>query len=476
MSIERQLEQLDGVLRPSFARRVAPYIALAQDEFVGDPCHRVATALTEAGREYTDAYVNALVQDYDALIADALEAVRTGVKEVEDVVATAVVDRNDYSLNPRVSGRIRPRITMPIGFILALEETVLAAAAEPEFFGGSLVAATEPVHAYHWPRDPTNARFSYQHALSGDTLNLSSLGTALPTDLWRLMQAQYLIDAAIAFVVMHEFSHWSLGHLGLGKELGLSDEFAWSELAMAETITPLSEAHEKIRQCVELEADATGIDLLVSFQRNPDEPHSLASRFNAAFAALEATPPHALRNLSEQKALRLLLLGASTAMLVIEGMRRHNLHAGNGIDEPIGYPSPAARCYSLLRDFMVHGLFKYAEVDADGVVVFYDIPGQDITALFKAELKEPLAMTLFDLAFLAREIDVPHLFLETADIRLASRPDSYLASPILVDLVTEIAGAGSVETFQTQAARQNHMLKKLSAHVREKCNAYRRFG
>jgi len=467
MTATAEGRQLD-MLRPSLRMRAAPFMALADAGFSGD----IRAAMAERrhmARSAAD-FLEALRTDYVSSAENAIGLLRGTFDELSGITPRVVFDANDYTCNARVSGADRPRITIPIGLILALEEVILATATTHDFLSDTFSddeAGTIEVPYYRWQsRSPE--LLTCQEALAASLLDVMQIGSAIPLATWRLMQCEFMIDTAFQFIVMHEIAHWSLGHTLYAQQLGLLQAPAWEELGLQNSTQRLA-GKEGIARCIELQADSVGFDFLVSPNVAVKEPRSLLCRFNEAFSKVYV-PRHTLASLNPNKATRLLTVSSAAVIMLLEMARAQaSTSAGNT------HPTPEARAYNLLRDQFGLSLYDYGQINEEGVLVFRNIPNIDINAVFKSIMRETLALSLYDMKFLARTMGVPHLFVETADQKMVSRPLNFRDSPVLQDLVLELLPRPAT-AFTTQAAKENAAMKLINNDVRAACKPYWRFG
>lgn len=257
--------------------------------------------------------------------------------------------RLDAEIGP--IGSADPIASVSIGTILALDDLCLTCCSDPLFLAPSrdAIAIGDPGAPFApdgWDeiagarRDRDGRFVDYQQACSPDgDLDLADLHYAVPTPAWRLAQAELLATLAQAFILLHEYCHWGLGHLDAlaGEDtVGLS----FSELDHVGVGEGQGDGDE-LRRVMELQADAQAFMILT---RYAEATNGLCDRYEADIAEMGVAPhPTRFTTLAKPDRHRLCVVAAALACLALRSAE--DLAA---LPRGRTHPSPGARLMSMV--------------------------------------------------------------------------------------------------------------------------------
>lgn len=333
------------------------------------------------------------------------------------------LDEADLSISgSAVPGDGRPRLSLSLGFALAVEEATLEFLSwddalcpfhvlqAPE----TRIDGAAAVERYAYDNEDRFGRFvDYRHLRDLDA-TADDVTSGFPANLWRLRQQELLAALVIRWAALHEIAHGALGHLDLigaffdpeGAGLGLledgslsgkeADREAWRGFGYVEPPVPET-CESSIRQVLELHADTCASWIAFDLDRISRESGSgLFEAYRRDMEALGADPKAHFVALSADNRVHILLLAALIALLLFEFARRRN-------DREPGrsHPLPEARLIAMIRESFYGS--ELAHSDGEGgfriVIPSGDLYPERVSSAWNRFIQDGPARAMEDMEF-----------------------------------------------------------------------------
>lgn len=363
------------------------------------------------------------------VLADLATELRTLALPGVDAVEVAL-DDSDWGISGSAThGEGQPRLTLSLGFAMAVEEAtleflswedalcpmqVLRGGERPEDRGSAIER-----HAYE-DEDRVGRFATYRHLRGGGAV-ADDVTSGFPADLWRLRQQELLAALVIRWAALHEIAHGALCHLDVieaffGREgvgLGLiedaplsgaeADRAAWSRFGYAEP--PVPEPREaQIRQVLELHADTCASWLAFDLDRMSRETgNGLFETYSRDMQALGADPAAQFVTLSPDNRVHFLLLAGLITVLLFEFARRNGGRSSNET-----HPLPEARLIAMIRESFYGS--DLAQADGEGgfriVIPSGDLYPESGSSAWNRFIQDGPARAMEDMEFFSSVLDM----------------------------------------------------------------------
>lgn len=402
--------------RESVAARLVfdadPHPGIAGPASEGDFSCRFGPALC---REASDALAQ-LAGDLRALGLPGLDQVDVDLEADDWRLAGAAVLLPDGS----------SRLTLSMGFILAVEEATLEFLAHGDalcprsmFSGEDEDARPIEVLSYDFDAEARPGRLYDYRAARSDPAPEAVTGR-FPVDLWRLRQQELLATLVVRWAALHEIAHAALRHNEVLAELygretafagmvevepaaATTSDFDWRKFGY-ERAPEVSFDIQPVRKVLELHADTAALWLCLDLARHEDEcGEGPFSAFERDMAELAGDNPFVFAELSPDTRTHFILLAALIAIILFERARR-----ATGMEEGHSHPIPEARLITLLHA----GFYGCQSAQADGEGGFEirtpesDYFGEGPTSPWNRFVLDAVARAIEDMTFFAAVIDL----------------------------------------------------------------------
>ncbi len=251
------------------------------------------------------------------------------------LTSTLQVDLSVYSKTA-----LLPTIHMSKGFFIALDDLLLACCCKPAFFVEPTVDGENiAIHYLENPALKSHSYYDYQCKLNTRGVPFSEkLYRQTPSQFWRLQQASLLSNLSAQWAMLHEVSHWLMGHTLLIKETTFTET-----LGLVNFNTQSNPVFEqpKYRQCLELQADGLAFELMFYEVMGQSGPNYLWQNFLES-QDQRTLLPYEISGQEPEQRLRMLLLASGAVILLFEHARKVNK-----LSLAEDYPKPLTRLINL---------------------------------------------------------------------------------------------------------------------------------
>ncbi|MGA8169457.1 MAG: hypothetical protein WB816_01255 [Methylocystis sp.] len=371
------------------------------------------------------------------------------------------------------------------GLILAIEDLLLSALTTPDYFNSpelhdpkdeSRAILPIPVLRAEWKDKPPTRGFGWlEDIAAGHSISILNL---MPQAPWRLVQFELLRELCIHWVMLHEFAHWALGHLGA---LTSANSKAKASLALSDAVLGLLDADRMkmlaglakfvsastapglgaidgttVGRSIELSADRWAIHYLIRLhEAERDHPDNVFSRHRRAMRAIrlprEFDPS---TELEENRRVRAYITAAGAVALILFSNERD----GSKSDD---YPPAISRLINILNAAFASSPF--VDITAGGVTFETAIADEPE---FIAYMRDAWLQPQIDFRFLNRALGVEPFLAFDAET------DAPLYSEVLEDILRLFDPTADIDSFGTEAGQDYFKLKEPTEAVETACSPF----
>lgn len=270
------------------------------------------------------------------------------------------------------------------------------------------------------------------------------------------------LEAAIQWLMLHEFAHWWLGHLGYIAAVERLPPHDVELCAVSNALSAVGRARPPVLTadhylCFELQADFWAMQLLDTAFADVDlgetEPHARAASLDRSNAGDGPRIPWPRRFAA---------IAAGAVILIMEQIRHNAEHYDKEL-----HPSPEARAIAIMTVVVGHSVRDLGYIRDGEIRIKVDEENDEFIDVFKALMKDAMSIFHTDLAHLAQVLGVEPIFSRDAPIVAEFLGEKLQVTETINDLFAHMMEpeAGE-ERFVTEGGRQLARLRALEKKLR----------
>lgn len=244
------------------------------------------------------------------------------------VVGAKVSLKSDTQLN----------IDCNTGTLFSIDDLILSSCCEPSFFSSFLDDEKPKEILIHQFQGDIEHRFlDYSFLIEQEDSSKKNLLTQqMPTSKSRLSQATLLSSISTQWALLHEASHWLIGHCHIVKSHSVNESTHY--LINFEALKNGQEVSSEEKKCMELQADGIAFELLFHSFLNKACPDQIWKECSQELKH----NPMAIDISTPESRIRALLVSSGCMVLLFEKMR-----SISALSEMSDYPRPLTRLLNL---------------------------------------------------------------------------------------------------------------------------------
>ena len=328
-----------------------------------------------------------------------------------------------------------PSISCNIGTLLCIDDLILSSFCNPNFFSNSLIEgeAKDKLLFREIKNGNIEDRFLDYSKLEQQASDskITLLTHQIPLSKWRLSQASLLAGIATEWILLHETSHWLMGHSHIAKDQRIDESLHHLiDFTILESKSNLSNDEKK---CMELQADGTAFELLFHSLLCKEIPSQNWSDYCIEQEGIK----NSLKLNTPEERIRALLVSSGCIVLLFERMR-----SNSKLSDSESYPPPLTRLQNLfataLRQICVY-TNVLAENEAGALVISAEKFKQSETQ-FK-QLMSGVTSAMSDLAILTNLLNIEDSMMDKIDSNFTEVWENLSQSEVfLPDLISLVTG------------------------------------